>query len=300
MTRAAAHAAPRRLRLQKFLSDAGVASRRHAEELIEQGLVLVNDRIVDSLPAFVDPDRDRVLVRGSVVRAQPLDYYILNKPRGVVCTNRDPQGRTRAIDLLPPDAPRVFVVGRLDADSVGLLLLTNDGELAQRITHPRFGIAKEYRVEVRGQIPTELPGQLRAGVYLSEGKAKASDVQVTHRGRQRSVMMITLAEGRNRQIRRMLARYDHPVRSLKRVRIGPLSVRGLPLGACRRLTAREIEQLRRAIEIKPTKPRRRSAPRRSAAKAPARRGSSSSQTASTSPRKKRTTTKPTRRRRIIT
>jgi 23S rRNA pseudouridine2605 synthase len=236
------------VRLQKFLSDAGVASRRAAEELIGEGRVLVNGRVVDSLPAFVDPRRDKVVVDGTPVRAERHAYFLLHKPKGVVCTDRDPAGRTRAVDLLPPIKARLFVVGRLDADSTGLLLMTNDGERAERIPHPRYGVAKVYRAEVRGRVPEDLVAQMRAGVYLSDGKVRAGHVVIKHRGREASVLHITLREGRNRQVRRMLARLGHPVRALKRLAIGPLTLRRLPLGAARPLTPSELAGLRRAAE----------------------------------------------------
>jgi len=238
----------RRVRLQKFLSDAGVASRRHAEELIRAGRVLVNDQVVDELPAFVDPTVDRVVADGVPVRPQRLEYFLVHKPKNVVCTNRDPAWRTRAIDLLPNLPVRLFPVGRLDADSTGLLLMTNDGQLAERLTHPRYGIPKTYRAEVRGRVPPDLPARLLAGVHLAEGKARADQVEVIHAAQDRSALMITLREGRNRQIRRMLARLGYPVRSLKRVQIGPLSLKGLPVGAARRLTAQELHALRAAVE----------------------------------------------------
>jgi 23S rRNA pseudouridine2605 synthase len=237
----------RPVRLQKFLSDAGVASRRHAEELIQAGRVLVNDEIVDELPAFVDPHKDRVIVDGRVVHIQRHRYFIMNKPRGVVCTNRDPAGRTRAVDLLPPMAERLFVVGRLDAESTGLLLMTNDGELAEEILHPRYGISKVYRVKVQGRVSAELPAQMARGVYLSEGKATAAHVEITHSGNAESVLNIMLREGRNRQVRRMLARLGHRVKALKRLKIGSLDVRGLPEGACRALSPAEVNGLREAV-----------------------------------------------------
>ncbi len=237
---------PGRVRLQKFLSDAGVASRRHAEELIRAGRVVVNDVVVEQLPAFVDPEHDRIFVNGARVRAQRLEYWLVHKPKGVVCTNKDPAGRTRAIDLLPELGFRLFPVGRLDADSSGLLLMTNDGELAERLTHPRYGVPKTYRAEVRGQVPPDLPDRLRGGVWLSEGPAHASDVEIVHTEREKSVLMITLREGRNRQVRRMLARLGHPVRNLKRVQFGPLSLHRLPVGAARRLLPKEVAALRAA------------------------------------------------------
>ncbi len=236
------------MRLQRFLADAGVASRRRCEEMILEGRVLVNDQLIEALPAFVDPESDVIVVDGSRVRAQPNEYFLIHKPKGVVCTNRDPAGRPRAIDLLPPNIPRLFVVGRLDVDSSGLLLATNDGELATMVMHPRYGVPKLYHVEVRGQVENDLPAKLRKGVWLAEtGRAQASEVRVLHRARSESVLLVTLREGRNREVRRMFARFGYPVRKLKRIQIGPLTIKGLPLGACRRLTARELELLRREV-----------------------------------------------------
>lgn len=246
---------PAKVRLQKYLADAGVASRRHAEELILEGRVLVNGQLVDELPAFVVPERDRVTANGVPVRPQRREYFILHKPKNVVCTNRDPAGRKRAIDLLPELSARLFPVGRLDAESTGLLLLTNDGELAERLTHPRYGVPKTYRAEIRGQAPPDLPARLKKGVYLSEGRAQASEVEIVHTSRERSILMITLREARNRQVRRMLARLGFPVRTLKRVQIGPLTLRKLPVGAVRRLTPKELDTLQSAVAAARSAPR---------------------------------------------
>ncbi len=264
------------MRLQKFLSDTGVASRRHAEELILAGRVLVNNEVVDTLPAFIDPAEDRIIVDGARVRPQRLEYFLVHKPKGVVCTNRDPAGRVRAIDLLPDLPVRLFPVGRLDEESTGLLLMTNDGELAQRITHPRYGVPKTYYAEVRGRVPPDLPARMKAGVFFAEGRARASEVEVVHSGSDRSALQITLREGRNRQVRRMLVRLGHPVRKLKRVQIGPLSLHGLPVGGARRLTVKELAQLRAACEQGPAAARgkrRRKAPesKKAAARPAARR-----------------------------
>jgi 23S rRNA pseudouridine2605 synthase len=253
-----------RMRLQKFLSDAGIASRRHAEELILEGRVLVNDEIVATLPVFVDPAQDTVIVDGAVVRTQAPVYFLVHKPPGVVCTHYDPAGRTRAVDLLPPMRQRLFPVGRLDEESSGLLLMTNDGELAQCMTHPRFGVPKVYRAEVRGRVPADLPEQLKRGVFLSDGRARAAQVEIIQASLDRSILNITLREGRNRQIRRMLAHLGHPVRKLKRLQIGPLSVKGLPVGGSRALTRRELNELRAAMRAASTRaaagPRRRRRP----------------------------------------
>jgi len=234
--------------LQKFLSDAGVTSRRHAEQYILDGRVMVNDHIVTAIPSFVDPRVDVVRYNGSVVREQAHEYFILNKPKGVVCSQRDPAGRTRAVDLLPRLDARLFPVGRLDVETTGLLLMTNDGELTEQLTHPRYGLPKVYRVEVKGEVAADLPEQLRKGVFLADGRARASEVTVIHRSRQRSVLEITLREGRNRQVRRMLARFGHPVKTLKRIRIGPLEMKRLGPGACRALSRKELDALRAALE----------------------------------------------------
>ncbi len=236
------------MRLQKYLADSGVTSRRHAESYILEGRVLVNGEVVDTIPSFVTPGEDEVRFNGSVVRPQQHAYFLINKPTGIVCTQRDPGGRMRVVDLLPEGIPRVYPVGRLDVDSSGLLLLTNDGELAAKVSHPSYGLPKVYRVEVKGEVPRDIVAQMRKGVYLSDGRARASEVTVVHHARDRSVLELTLREGRNRQIRRMLARLGHPVKTLKRIRIGPLEVRRLPDGACRRLSGVELDRLLDALE----------------------------------------------------
>jgi 23S rRNA pseudouridine2605 synthase len=239
---------PKGVRLQKYLSDCGIASRRHCEDLIIEGRVLVNDEIIDTLPAFVQPGSDRILVDGQLVKPQRLEYFLVHKPKGVVCSNRDPKGRTRAVDLLPPLNQRLFVVGRLDEDSSGLLLMTNDGEIAQHVTHPRYGMPKVYRVTIDGLPEADLIERMRSGVFIAEGKAKASHVEIVRRSPKGTVLEITLREGRNRQIRRMLAKLGHKVRELKRTAIGPLELSKLPLGASRRLSAFELKALRRDAE----------------------------------------------------
>lgn len=247
-TRAAADGG-RRVRLQKVLAAAGVASRRGCEALIEEGRVTVNDQPVWELPVFVDPARDVIRVDGRRVRpVRQHVYYLVNKPRGVVCTASDPAGRPRVVDLVP-DAPcRIFPVGRLDVDSTGLILLTNDGELANRAMHPRYGLEKTYRVRVRGRLLPEEVERLRKGIHLAEGLASARSVRILHRGHNETHLEITLREGRNRQVRRMLARLGHPVRRLARVRIGPLTDRGLGIGRYRPLTDDEVRVLYRLTE----------------------------------------------------
>ncbi len=232
-------------RLQKILARAGVASRRACEDLIAAGRVTVDGAVVSRLGAKADPEAQEVRLDGRRLRPEPPQYWILNKPKGVVCTNEDPAGRTRPVDLIPDAGARLFPVGRLDADSKGLLILTNDGRLANRLTHPRYEVPKTYRATVAGSVTARDVQRLLHGVYLAEGKTQRAKVKVLKRGRTRSVLEITIREGRNRQIRRMLARLRHPVRDLVRTRLGRLSLRGLGPGKARRLTPQEIEYLKR-------------------------------------------------------
>lgn len=245
-----------RTRIQRFLSDAGVVSRRAAEELVREGRVLVNGRTVDELPAFVDPATDVVEVDGRVVRPRRTETFILNKPKGVVCTPTDRAGRRTARDFLPPGVGPLTPVGRLDAESTGLVILTSDGELAQQLSHPSYQVNQVYHAEVSGLAAPDLPEKMRAGVYFAEGRAQADAVEILHRARDRSSLRITLHETRNRQVRRMLAKLGLPVRVLDRLQVGPITLKGLARGAVRRLTAREVTALRQAIQYAPGRPRR--------------------------------------------
>ena len=225
-------------RLQKVLARVGFGSRRACEELIAEGRVRVNgDTAV--LGRRIDLDHDRVEVDGVAVGVRTdLVYYLLNKPRGVVTTASDPEGRSAVVDLVPAE-PRVFPVGRLDADTEGLLVLTNDGDLAYRLTHPSFGVEKEYLAEVEG---TPSPGalrRLRDGVALEDGVTAPARVALVE-GR---ALRITIHEGRKRQVRRMCAAVGHPVTRLVRTRIGPLAERGLRPGEWRPLTMAEVRAL---------------------------------------------------------
>ncbi|MFO8014034.1 MAG: pseudouridine synthase [Phycisphaerae bacterium] len=231
-------------RLQKILARAGVASRRASEEIIAAGRVTVDGETVSELGAKADAETQDVRLDGRRLRPEALEYWMLNKPKGVVCTNDDLAGRTRPVDLIPGSDARLFPVGRLDADSQGLLLMTNDGALANRLTHPRYEVPKTYRATVDGRVTGKEVQRLLKGVRLAEGKTGRPRVKVLKRGRTRSVLLITIREGRNRQVRRMLARLGHPVRDLVRTRIGRLSVRGLGSGKARRLTPEEVEYLK--------------------------------------------------------
>jgi 23S rRNA pseudouridine2605 synthase len=232
-------------RLQKVLAAAGVDSRRKCEELILNGVVRVNRKVVDKLPAFVDPAKDIITVDGRKIQAAQKVYYLLNKPGGVVCTNSDPQGRKKAIDIIP-FAGRIFCVGRLDIDTTGIIILTNDSELANRLTHPRYGLAKTYVVRVKGRIAGEATEKLKRGIWLAEGKTGRSSVKILKRNYKESLIQITIRQGLNRQIRRMLARVGLPVKSLNRTCIGKLNTRGLGVGKFRTLTKAEIAYLKKS------------------------------------------------------
>jgi 23S rRNA pseudouridine2605 synthase len=245
-------------RLQKVLAEAGIGSRRACEELIEAGEVTVNGHVVNTLPAWVDPVRDHIKVHGRLVgRSENPVYIMLHKPRGVVCTNRDPEGRRRAVDLVKhPRRPRLYPVGRLDADSSGLLLLTNDGELANRLTHPRYGVQKVYEVTVAGSLDEEAVRKLEAGVFLSDRyvskgrkpgrKTRRSRLTLLKRGRGRTLLLMELREGRNREVRRMMLRVGHRVKKLRRVQMGPLKLTGLKAGQWRELLPKELAALKKA------------------------------------------------------
>jgi 23S rRNA pseudouridine2605 synthase len=231
-------------RLQKTLARAGYGSRRKAEELIEAGRVRVGPRVA-RLGDRVDPLVDPITVDGVPVPAHPeLRYFVLNKPRGVTSTMRDPHA-ARSLAEYVPEGPRVFPVGRLDRDSEGLLLLTNDGELSNRLQHPRHGVEKEYLAEVEGQVPKGSIRRLTEGIELEDGVARASRAKVVQRRAGRTALSIVMTEGRKREVRRMMDVLGHPVSRLVRVRIGPVQVAGLDPGELRPLTQEEIAGLYR-------------------------------------------------------
>ena len=233
-------------RLQRALARAGFGSRRSCEELISAGRVKVNGRLA-TLGDKVDPTRDVVVLNGATVNLDPnVRYLALHKPAGVVTTMRDPQGR-RDIREFVPDEPRVFPVGRLDLDSEGLLLLTNDGDLAEALTHPRYGVEKEYLVEVEGTPTPKHLGALRRGVELEDGPARAASVRIVDARGERGQLALVMTEGRKREVRRLLAAVDLPVARLVRVRIGPISLGRLKAGAVRDLTADEVLLLAKLV-----------------------------------------------------
>ena len=229
-------------RLNKILAAAGLGSRRDVEELIVQGRVEVDREIVTDLSSKFDPTAVTIKVDGEALKQAKPVYFALNKPKGVLSTNRDPSGRMRVIDLIPAGA-RVFSVGRLDRNSEGLMLLTNDGELAQRLAHPKFRIQKSYFVVVAGQLEQEELDKLRKGVYLAEGLAKIDGAKIKRHRKGCTEIEIVLSEGKNREIRRILARAGHKVVLLRRIAIGSLKIGLLPVGGSRPLTRQEVNKL---------------------------------------------------------
>jgi 23S rRNA pseudouridine2605 synthase len=242
-------------RLQKVLAAAGIASRREAEQIILEGRVEVDGQVVSELGSRVEPHQE-IYVDGQRLGKTKLVYYAVHKPVGVVSTARDPSGRPRVIDLLPPDVGRVFNVGRLDLNSEGLILVTNDGELANKLTHPRHGVRKTYEVHVAGEPGPEVLSQLRRGVHLAEGFVKPVEVRIKGNKKSGSVLEMVLDEGRNREVRRLLARVGHKVQRLIRIAVGPIRLGEMPRGASRLLTPEEVRKLRAAASETPA-PRKR-------------------------------------------
>jgi len=244
--------APQLERLHKIVAARGAASRRAAEELILEGRVTVDRRVVMELGTKVDPLNAEIRVSGRLLKQPRLTYLILNKPRGYITTASDPEGRRTVYDLLEPGATkeRVYPVGRLDMDSEGLLLLTNDGELTNRIAHPRYRLDKEYNALVEGSPSASALARLAHGGFLING-GRTSPAQVTTMGHEAggTWLKVIIHEGRKRQVRRMLEEIGHPVRRLRRVRLGPLTLAGLPAATHRPLSPEELHRLRRMVGL---------------------------------------------------
>jgi 23S rRNA pseudouridine2605 synthase len=235
------------MRLQRYLAQAGVASRRKAEELIVAGSVRVNGLTVRELGTVIDPVADRIEYGGRIiVPAAEHAYYVLHKPCGFVTTMHDPEGRRTVADLVRSQAVigRVVPVGRLDYDTAGVLLLTDDGDLAHVLMHPRFGVEKTYRATLRGRLPADAAGALGAGVKLDDGRAAPALVRVVAANRLRTTVDITIHEGKNRQVRRMFEQLGHPVLDLIRLRFGPIALGPLAVGTIRPASEREVRDLR--------------------------------------------------------
>jgi len=231
-------------RLQKILARAGIASRRKCEEYITAGRVTVDGQVVRELGAKADPARSVIRCDGERVRAQRSLYFLVNKPRGMVCSREADGGHARVTDLFASVEQRLFTVGRLDADSEGLLIVTNDGALADRLAHPRHGVAKTYRVEIDGPLTPEQQARLSKGVHLAEGTVRLADIRSRPAARGRCQVRVVLRRGLNREIRRAFAAVGRRVRRLTRVAIGRLKAPGLAPGSYRMLTASELDGLR--------------------------------------------------------
>ena len=268
-------------RLQKVLAAGGLGSRRYCEELIVEGRVEVDRKVVTELGTRVDPDSQAIRVDGVPLKRQRRQYFAVHKPTGVVSTSRDQWRRARVIDLVD-SKDRVFTIGRLDKESSGLILVTNDGSLANRLTHPRYKVPKTYQVTVAGHPKHEVIQKLRRGLILSDGPVRPDSVVIKKRLKQSSVLEIVLSEGRNREIRRMLARVDHKVVKLHRVAIGPIRLGMLPKGAHRELTRDEVNKLKAfgssAKKVAKKGGRKKSRGAKSAAGPGKRRGAASKQT----------------------
>jgi 23S rRNA pseudouridine2605 synthase len=231
-------------RLHKVLAQAGLGSRRNCEALIISGRVVLDGKRVTEVGQVVDPDKCKIFCDGEPIKRQNKVYYLLNKPRGYVCTNEESSRGFRVIDLLRSVDQRIYTIGRLDKESEGLILLTNDGELANLLSHPRYGIEKRYRAEVKGRVNDETLETLRQGMWLSDGKMLPSSVKAIHRRYRTSTLEIVLREGKNREIRRLLAKTGHNVISLRRVKIGHLEAESsLKSGKFRPLLDSEIKRL---------------------------------------------------------
>jgi len=261
-------------RLQRVMADAGIGSRRHCEDLIEMGEVTVNGTLVTSLPAWVDAAKDRIIVSGvRIHRPERTIYVMLYKPRGVLSTSSDPEGRPRALDLVQhPSKARLYSVGRLDMDTSGLLLLTNDGELTNRLTHPRYEVHKIYEVTVKGSLDESDVKRIEEGIGLhgrsahrmsgrvhgrdqgraspqaveSRSRAPGVRMKLLKRDRERSLLLMEMREGRDQQIKSIMIDLGHPVKKLHRVQMGPLKLKGLSMGQWRELTRSEVAELKKA------------------------------------------------------
>jgi len=229
-------------RLQKILARAGVASRRKCEEIIAAGRVTVDGKVVATMGAKADPERQEITFDGERIGFSPRRYFAVYKPLGVVSTTRDPHGRPKVTDLVHGVRERLFAVGRLDADSEGLMILTNDGAFAERVTHPRYQVPRTYLVEVDGELDARVSRKLRDGVRIDieQRPARARRVRVLKSNARRSLVELSITEGRKRVVRRMFAALGHPVRSLKRTAIGNIRLGRMKPGSVRRLDPAEV------------------------------------------------------------
>ena len=232
-------------RLQKILAASGVDSRRKCETLILEHAVTVNGEIVCELPAFADAEKDDIRVDGRRIKSAKKVYFLLNKPKGVICTSSDPQRRQKAVDLV--DCPeRVVCVGRLDIDTTGAIILTNDSELVNRLTHPKYELSKTYHIIVRGRVESGDVEKLKKGIWLSEGRTQGAAVKIVRRSHLETTLQVVISQGLNRQIRRMFSQLGYKVKALKRTQIGDIVLKGIAAGNYKRLTKPQLAYLKRA------------------------------------------------------
>lgn len=250
------------MRLQRYMAAAGLGSRRHCEEYITSGRVTVDGDVAE-LGQQVDPDAQVIAFDGEVLRQERKKYYALNKPVGYICTHRDPGGRPQVTELFPHKGPRLFTVGRLDEHSQGLLIVTNDGTLANKLAHPRYRIDRIYKVQVAGHPKREVLKELQRGMYFDGGRFKCESVRPIKKQGKSTFLEMQLREGRNREIRRLMARIGHKVMKLERVGFGPLKLGRLKLGEHRELKSHEVIALRELVKKTGTPPPKKEGSKRS-------------------------------------
>jgi 23S rRNA pseudouridine2605 synthase len=235
-------------RLQRVLAAAGVASRRQCEELILEGRVKVNGQRVNELPAFVDPDVDTIIVGSRHIKPAAKVYFLLNKPKGVACVENDPRHR-KAVDMIGPGHVRLFCADKFDTDATGIVLITNDAQMIERLGNPDYRIAKTYVVGVKGVITEEAVEKMRKGIWFSDGKGKPESVKLIRSSQNESLLEFVLISELHRQIRRMLAKVGYDLKSMTRTQIGKLTTAKLPGGKSRRLTKQELEYLQKTLHF---------------------------------------------------
>lgn len=239
------------IRLQKFLADAGVASRRGSEQFIVAGRVTVNGKVIKELGTKIDPDKDHISVDNRPLKAKRKLYLAVHKPKGYICSRNDPEGRQSVNDLLPREWDNLYSVGRLDFNSEGLIFYTNDGDFSLKLTHPRYGVRKKYRVTLTGEVTPEMASALTKGVFHEGDILKAEQVRILRAAQGHSLVEITLQEGKNREVRRLFETQGVTVEKLQRTQIGPIKLGELPKGKWRTLTAAEIKSLLSPAQSRP-------------------------------------------------
>ena len=235
-------------RLQRVLASSGIASRRKAEDLIRSGRVFVDGKVVTELGTKVDPLRAKIRVDGKPIQRQPFRYVVMNKPSGFITTTSDERDRRTVMELLPSE-PRLFPVGRLDRDTEGLLLFTNDGDVANRVMHPRYGLTKEYLILTPAKPPEQILSRVRAGIEIDGKRVVPHEFRIVRETAEGVLLSIVIHEGMNRIVRRIMDAVNIPVKKLHRVRVGPLSVSGIPRGAHRDLTPGELASLLQSVRL---------------------------------------------------